>query len=156
MRSLLFAAAAAIFAVSAHADVTPYQPGAPRNSYGWAETQLDVNRVRVSFRGNDDTPLERVEMYLLYRAAETTLARGYDYFIVIDHNVETTTDFNAAGPPVPPFIPARRYHQDTRHQAVSDILMQRGERPASMTNAFDARTVRANLAYLAHVNQAAR
>lgn len=143
MRSIVLAAAAAFVASSAYADMTPYQPGAPHHAYGYSESQVDWNRVRVSFAGNDDTPLERVEMYLLYRAAEATLQRGFDYFVVVDHNVETTSSFAAAGPPLP--LAPRRYREDARHQAVSDIVMHRGQRPIGVANAYDARAVRANL-----------
>lgn len=143
MRIFVLAAAAALFANSAYAEMTPYQPGAPQRAYGYSENQLDWNRVRVAFAGNDDTPLERVEMYLLYRSAETTLQRGFDYFIVVDHNVETTSSFAASGPPLP--LAPRRYREDSRHQAVSEIVMHRGQRPIGTTNAYDARAVLANL-----------
>jgi len=55
------------------------------------------------------------------------------------------TDYSAVGPPLPPIAP-RRYRQSARHQAVSDIVMRRGPRPSGMTNSYDARAVRANLA----------
>lgn len=147
MRIFMLAAALAAAAVAdARADTTPYQPITASRHYGYAETQTDVNRLRISFAGNGETSRETVETYLLYRAAELTLQRGFDYFIVADHSVDTSTQYAAAGPPVPPIMPPRRYREISSHTAVSDVIMYRGARPMGAANAFDARTVYANLA----------
>lgn len=131
---------AAIASAPSAAAQTTYQPAsATRSHYGYAETQIDVNRVRVSFSGNTRTDREAVELNLLYRAAETTLQHGYDYFVVVDHNVEERTDYDRMGPPR-----LASYNESSRYQAVSDIIMFNGRRPP-MANAFDARTVQANL-----------
>jgi hypothetical protein len=45
----------------------------------------------VNFSGNSLTSRETVEGYLLYRAAELTVAQGYDWFAVVDRQ----TDRNA-------------------------------------------------------------
>lgn len=136
------AGAALTFALAASAAAqTLYQPSSEsRGRYGYAETQIDINRVRVSFSGNSRTDRESVELNLLYRAAETTLQRGFDYFVVVDHNVEQRTDYDRMGPPR-----MASYNESSRYQAVSDIVMFNGVRPP-VANAFDARTVRANLA----------
>lgn len=146
MRLLLLAAAISAAAVAAaHAETTPYQP-ASRTHYGYSETQTDANRVRVSFAGNADTSRETVELYLLYRSAEITLQRGYDYFVVADHSVDARMEYAASGPPLPPIAPPRRYREIASYTAVSDIIMHRGARPPNADNAFDARTLYANLA----------
>ena len=44
-------------------------------------------------RGTDITSRQRVEHYLLYRAAELTLQQGYDWFTTIDRNTERKTDY---------------------------------------------------------------
>lgn len=146
MRILSLAAACAVaMAGAARAETTPYQPSAAsRAHYGYSETQIDANRVRVSFAGNGETSRETVETYLLYRAAEVTLRRGYDYFSVVDHSVETSSEFAASGPPLPPIAPPRRYRQITSYTAVSDITLHRGAVPPN-ASAFDARAVIANL-----------
>lgn len=147
MRILMLAAALAAAAVAeARAETTPYQPSSASRPHGYAETQLDVNRVRVSFAGNGETSRETVETYLLYRAAELTLQRGFDYFVVADHSVDTSSQYAASGPPVPPIMPPRRYREISSHTAVSDVIMHRGAHPLGVTNAYDARTVYANLA----------
>jgi hypothetical protein len=149
MRVLLLAAAVAgAVVVDARAETTLYQPSAiSRAHHGYAETQIEANRLRVTFSGNTETSRETVETSLLFRSAELTLAHGYDYFVVADHNVEVHTQYAAAGPPVPPIVPARRYREITSYSAVSDIIMHRGVRPPNAANAFDARTVHANLAW---------
>lgn len=147
MRIFLFAAAMSAVAIGeARAETTPYQPSAvTRAQHGYAETQIDAARFRVRFAGNGDTSRETVETYLLFRAAELTLARGYDYFVVADHSVEESTEFAAAGLPAPPIVAPRRYREITSYTAVSDIILHRGPRPENAA-AFDARAVHANLA----------
>lgn len=146
MRVLIFAAVfAGLFAGAASA-LTPYQPAVPQHSpYGYAETQIEANRVRVTFTGDSSTPRETVETYLLFRAAETTLARGYDYFVVVDHNVAEASEYRRTGPPAPPIVP-RNYREVTRYQGMSDIIMSKGARPVGNATAYDARAVHANLA----------
>lgn len=72
--------------LSACATATPYQPNirGQQVSGGFSETQLEANRFRVNFAGNSLTSRETVEGYLLYRAAELTVAQGYDWFAVVD------------------------------------------------------------------------
>ena len=83
----LLAAGAAAIMVAACATPTPYQPIGARGtgaSGGFSEVRLAENRYRVSFAGNSMTSRERVETYLLYRAAELTVERGYDGFSIVD------------------------------------------------------------------------
>lgn len=54
---------------------------------GYADQEIADGRYRVTFAGNSITPRETVENYLLYRAAEITLASGHDYFILADYDV---------------------------------------------------------------------
>ncbi|MBO6767463.1 MAG: hypothetical protein JJ901_04045 [Erythrobacter sp.] len=69
---------------------TPYQPlqSASRISGGYSDIRVDETHYRVSFAGNRLTSRERVESYLLFRAAELTLLKGYDYFVIEDREVE--------------------------------------------------------------------
>lgn len=76
---------------------TPYQPYRAEQAGGvhggYSDQRLAENRFRVRFHGNELTSRERVEKYLLYRAAELTVANGYDWFAIADrhteHDVET-------------------------------------------------------------------
>ena len=59
-----------------------------------ADTYQPVtDRYRVSFAGNNLTPREKVEDFLLYRAAEVTLDSGNDYFVLVDQDTERFTNF---------------------------------------------------------------
>jgi hypothetical protein len=63
------------------ATATPYQP--LTKGYGYAEQKLETDRYRITFSGNSSTDHQTVQNYLLYRAAELTLERGRDYFVVV-------------------------------------------------------------------------
>lgn len=107
IRTLLLAAAGAL-ALGACATATPYQPLGARGtgaSGGFSEAQLEANRYRVTFAGNSMTSRERVETYLLYRAAELTVERGFDGFTIVDRATDRTVEtrvyrdpFAGAGP----------------------------------------------------------
>lgn len=75
------------------ASVTPYQEDRPgqQASGGYSEIALGQDRYRVTFSGNSLTARDRVEGYLLFRAAELTLRDGYDWFLIIDRFTEHDT-----------------------------------------------------------------
>jgi hypothetical protein len=83
---------AATLALAGCASPTPYQPirSASSSQGGYSEIQIDRDYWRVNFRGNTLTSRERVEGYLLYRAAELTLQQGNDWFEVYTRDVERT------------------------------------------------------------------
>jgi hypothetical protein len=155
--------AAALGLLAACATATPYQPAA-NGAFGFQEQQIESNRVRISFRGNMLTDRDTVETYLLYRAAELTLASGKDYFVVADRDTEEHSRLRATGPSrsmfdhwyfsprhgwAPWYDPfwdePTEYRQVTRYESVAEIAMFNGRKPAGDANAFDAREVQANL-----------
>ncbi len=72
--------AAAGFALSACASLAPYGPQMGPNGQGYAEQRIESNRFRVTYNGvGAPGP---VADYALLRAAELTLAQGYDWFEV--------------------------------------------------------------------------
>jgi hypothetical protein len=80
--------------LSACATATPYQPAAPgrgSTSGGFSETRIEADRFRVNFQGNSLTSRDTVERYLLYRAAELTVAEGYDWFELADRKTDKTS-----------------------------------------------------------------
>lgn len=140
------------------ASLTPYQPRT--DGYGYAEQILEQNRVRVSFAGSTATPRETVEQYLLYRAAELTLERGFDHFVLS----RTLTEARAgagAEPTVSLGFSGFSFGSrsgfglgvgtttgggpKTAYTAQADVLMQRGSKPVDGLQAFNAREVRSNL-----------
>lgn len=168
-------ALAAALLVAACATPTPYQPiGVPgaRSSGGFAEQRLARNRWQVTFAGNSLTSRQRVETYLLYRAAELTLEQGYDGFTVVDRvtdrNVETRVYRDPfPGGPYGWWRPSWRYggawgwrqwdpwfgdpfwtdmvdvRTVQRFEAVAEVLMFRGRREGQRD--FNAREIVANL-----------
>jgi len=135
------------------ATVTPYQP--KTDGEGYADQPIENHRYRVSFAGNSATPRETVENYLLFRAAELTLEKGYDYFVLSDSDTEAATRyqetisaFGSTG------FYSRYYglgfglgtaHPITEYQAQAYVTMFKGKRPTERPEAFDAREVRNNL-----------
>jgi hypothetical protein len=131
---------------------TPYQPAT--DGYGYGEQQIEGNRYRVAFAGNELTAADTVQDYLLYRAAELTLDRGYDYFVVVDRQVERSTSYWGTADLGTGHW--RRWDDDfigggglstysarpiDRYTAYADVVMFAGEKPQDDVNAYDARDV---------------
>ncbi len=78
---------------------TPYQAQVSRGPVtgGYTDTQVEPDRLRIAFAGNTLTSRETVEVALLYRAAELTLARGYDWFELADRVTDRKTYASAVG-----------------------------------------------------------
>ncbi len=173
-RALLFAAAA--LTLTACETATPYQPANTQGdqvSGGYSDQQIEPDRWRVSFAGNDLTSRDTVEKYLLFRAAQLTLAQGYDWFETTDRHTERKTDYvgDASwggywGPQWGLWSPrvgwgygywggpgwagwegpgAVDIEQVRRYNASTEIVMGRGPKPANDPKAFDAHAVVQNL-----------
>jgi hypothetical protein len=94
---LLFVCVCAAVAVACS---TPYQDMGLLG--GVSATQIDANTMRISSRGNAFSDIGRMKDYVLLRAAEETLKRGYDVFWITDsenvtraetvHNSETHSE----------------------------------------------------------------
>jgi hypothetical protein len=140
MRVLILAALAGL--ASACATQPTYQAREPGERYGYAEMQVQPNRVRISYNGDTMTPRETVETYLLYRAAETTLQRGFDYFVIVGHDVDETTRFESDG--IRPRM-GTSYREISNHNAMAEIVMFEGAEPPPLANVYDARAVQQSL-----------
>lgn len=66
---------------------TSYQPMG--YSGGYTERPIKEDVYIVTFKGNGFTAPERVRRYAMYRAAELTKEKGYDYFFVINQSTAT-------------------------------------------------------------------
>jgi hypothetical protein len=88
--AMLSALAAGTLLAAGCATETPYRPAVGQGFYrtGFSERQVEPNRFIVSFSGNTVTPRDTVERYLLFRAAELTVGQGYDYFVMVDRDVD--------------------------------------------------------------------
>jgi hypothetical protein len=164
MKKFLMAAAAATLLAACATGPTPYQP-LTKDQGGYTETKVESNRVRVAFAGNTLTSRETVENYLLYRSAETTLANGFDHFIISTRATDskTRTYGTTRGDPFWDYHPWRYRYYDpywdrpfgryssydettvTKYEASGEIVMYKGPKPADNPAAFDARDVVKNL-----------
>ncbi len=86
MKRLVLSAAAAL-TLAACATPTVYGPAAGPTAVGYSEYRIEPGRYRVTFRGGGGAPPEQVMDYALRRAADLTLAQGYDWFRVSDRYV---------------------------------------------------------------------
>jgi len=162
-------------ALAACETATPYQPLTPGSqvSGGYSDTQLEATRWRVTFHGNSLTSRETVENYLLYRSAELTVNKGYDWFEMVDRQTDKHTETYAdpVGPigPYGGWRPYWRFYGSwgwrdwdpywgdpffadgidvqtiESYEAEAEIVMGRGPKPADDPRAFDARAILANL-----------
>ncbi len=85
--SLVFCLALLGLAACASAP-TVYQPAPAPGAMGYAESPIERDRWRVSFHGANGASAQRVGDLALRRAAELTLAQGYDWFRVVDRDIE--------------------------------------------------------------------
>jgi hypothetical protein len=129
---------------------TPYQPLV--DGYGYSEQQIEDNRFWVRFAGNQRTPAATVQNYWLYRIAELTLDHGYDYFTVVDRNLERSTSYSGTTQIDPPLVSEEGEYigsgfgsysasPSDSYTAYADVVMFEGEKPASDFNAYDAGSV---------------
>lgn len=169
--AIVAAAVLALGLAACETTPTPYQPlGAPGAtvSGGFTDQRLDETHFRVTFKGNDLTSREQVETYLLYRAAELAVSQGFDWFEMVSRDTE-----NRGGAWVSGYggywSPYWRYHggfgwgawgpygggpfwggydvqQIDQYEAVAEIAVGHGPKPAGDVRAFDARQVMSNLA----------
>lgn len=164
-KRLAIMAAAALLALSLAGCVkpTPYKAVEDGSSYGYKDERLEENRYRITFSGNHLTDRSTVENYMLYRAAEITLAQGFDYFQIVTKETDAQTDYGypGYGPSVFVFggggrgafgwgVGSHHYYGPSNPQQwftmVANIVMRKGEKPADDTSAYDARAVLNNLA----------
>lgn len=143
---------------------TPYQP-AQDARYGYSERAIESDRFLVGFSGNSLTDRETVETFLLYRAAELTLERGYDHFILVRRDTEAERRYFGTRDPYSsryglhyryyhpaygwygwqdPFWDDVNIREITRYEAQAEIVFGRGPAPQD-PDAFDAREVTQNL-----------
>jgi len=83
---------AAGLVLTACAEPTAYMP-IDAKGRGYADASVEENRYRVSFSGNTVTSRDVVETYLLYRAAEVTLEKGFEHFVIADQDTEKDTTY---------------------------------------------------------------
>ncbi|MBL8545963.1 MAG: hypothetical protein JNL81_05830 [Hyphomonadaceae bacterium] len=156
---------AAALALAASGCASTYHARADGASDGYSDRQLAADRWRVEYVGEELSSEQQVETFLLLRAAQVTVANGYDWFAPSAHESETQeelvveamrrpsvvwrplwrqrqrpfawSDWRVRGAPPPSATPPQPYVAQ-RYAAREDILLGRGPTPP---DAFDARHV---------------
>ena len=136
---------------------TPYRP-VDGKADGYRTEKVGDEHYLVSFTGNEVTPRETVESFLLYRAAEVTVQSGNDYFIVVNRDTERSTSYWFSGDPlgwwpsygygfVPgPFPVADMARPIDSYKTVATIAVRKGAKPGDAANAYEARAILRTLA----------
>jgi hypothetical protein len=88
MKRLVLSALAALALGACATAPTVYGPAATAEAAGYRSTKIETDRYRVAFRGNPDLKGPQVEDLALRRAAEITVADGYQWFRVVDRHTE--------------------------------------------------------------------
>ncbi|MGN6148778.1 MAG: CC0125/CC1285 family lipoprotein [Rhizomicrobium sp.] len=76
-----------VFCASLFACSTPYQESGLLG--GVHATQIDADTIQIVGKGNGFTSASTIQNYVLLKAADETLAHGYDLFVVVDAADET-------------------------------------------------------------------
>lgn len=87
MRRLLVVAALSAALAGCATTPTVFAPAAGPQAVGFSELKIEPGRYRVTFRGGRGAPMAQVSDYALLRAADLTIADGYDWFRVVDRIV---------------------------------------------------------------------
>ena len=87
MRRLLVVAALSAALAGCATTPTVFAPAAGPEAVGFSELKIEPGRYRVTFRGGRGAPMAQVSDYALLRAADLTIADGYDWFRVVDRIV---------------------------------------------------------------------
>lgn len=152
-------AAGVVACLAACATPTPYQPRT--DGFGYAEEQIETNRYLVTFAGNAVTPRTVVETYVLYRAAQITVDKGYDWFVLASSETDASTNYSGWVDGFPgsygPFGGAYygwgknvgigigggtvSANPITRYTAQAMIVLYKGEKPADNVHAYAAQDV---------------
>lgn len=111
LRHLVLVTSVAMLA--ACASTTPYQPASKPGGFdGYSQTMLDNRSARITFGGNSLTDRETVENYMIYRAAEMAVERGFDHFSLTNRDTQEKTRVDASpsyGHGFGPYDPYFRY-----------------------------------------------
>lgn len=86
----------ALLSLGACASATPYQL-AGRGGEGFVDQQLEAGKYRVTFKGNTLVERATAENYVLFRAAEVTLAAGFDHFVLADQTADALSSYTSTG-----------------------------------------------------------
>ncbi|ATQ42591.1 CC0125/CC1285 family lipoprotein [Caulobacter mirabilis] len=100
MHRVLIAAGLALSLAACATTPTVYQPAPGQTGVGFSDYRIESGRYRVTFNGGPGAPMSQVADYALLRAAEVSLADGYDWFRVVDRQDRRDGQPSGGGPRV--------------------------------------------------------
>jgi len=80
----------ALLSLGACASAPSYVAADSADDYGYNSRKISDNRYRVNFNGGRRADLQDTRDFALLRAAELTLAEGYDWFQIVDRESAST------------------------------------------------------------------
>lgn len=87
MNRLMLTAAFCTVLAACSTTPTTFAPAAGPQAVGFSEYRIEPGRYRVTFRGGPGAPSEQVSDFALLRAADLTLAQGFEWFRVTDRYI---------------------------------------------------------------------
>lgn len=140
---------------------TPYVPAGTDGPYGYSDTAIDDDTVRIEVAGNTKTSRDLVENQLLYRAAQIAQKRGDESFVLITRDTERKARIWADGPGGYPFFfgygglgpyygggfgyGPSYYREAFRYTAYAEARFFTGEPPTDQGPSYNAEQVLKNL-----------
>jgi hypothetical protein len=103
---------------------------------GYDANPVDSSTYLVSFEGNTWTTADVVDRYALFRAAEITNEKGFDYFVVMESHMSASDDMYSS----------THYYgttgtTSTTHAVSKTIRMAKGTPPANSANTYVAKSM---------------
>lgn len=161
----IFALTLAILTSACVQTPTSFHPLTQSSRDGYTVTQVEGNRFRISFTGNDATSHQSVDDNLLFLAAEVTLRHGADWFLINRASSDKDTSYPTLIDPSGPYggwgyggwgAPPGAFgtyavdfgNPQNRWSELATILLHQGTKPAGDPSAYDARDVAVHLAPL--------
>ena len=165
-------ASISVLGLAACASTPGYVPADDPEDVGHYSTRLGDDRYRIVYNGGRTTGLNTTRNYALMRAAELTLADGYDWFEIVDRETVTITDQGNRGSQAG-FAVEQTYYVErncgllgcsrsarpwtttrvgldsgrsvTKHSHMLEIVMGKGEIPGESGNYYNAASLASSL-----------
>jgi len=113
---------------------TPYQKAGIFKDGGYKDQQLQADEFQVSFAGNGELSQAKAREYALRRAAEITIEKGFDCFVVTNEESATKNLVYGSANNGSGFVAG-----ESQPEAVIMIKCSKGVKPEGVSGAYDAR-----------------
>ncbi|MFC7000468.1 hypothetical protein ACFQMB_01975 [Pseudobowmanella zhangzhouensis] len=90
-KTYLSLTAALLLAACSSNQAQVYAPADEEGAQGYTEQQLTDSQYRITFTADKDTASSQIRDYAMLRAAELTLQKGHDWFMLQDSDTSQTS-----------------------------------------------------------------